>query len=104
MLNGLSAAASAPVGWAVANSAVASPAARLGRMKCTDLLLMVVLERLLLLGVALLELLLLHHRGACVVFFLSDPLLLEVLHFRVVLLVCIAATCWACCSSVLICS
>lgn len=52
-----------------------------------DLLLMVVLERLLLLGVALLELLLLHHMGACVVFFLPHPLLLEVLHFRVVFLV-----------------
>ena len=35
----------------------------------------------------LLELLLLHRMGACVVFFLSDPLLLEVLHFRVVPLV-----------------
>jgi len=53
----------------------------------TDLLVMVVLERLLLLRVALLELLLLHHMSACIVFFLSDPLLLEVLHFRVVFLV-----------------
>ncbi|HEY2484305.1 MAG TPA: hypothetical protein VGI36_04110, partial [Candidatus Binataceae bacterium] len=51
-----------------------------------DLLLMVALERLLLLGVALLELLL-HHMGTCVVFLLSDALLLEVLHFRVVPLV-----------------
>ena len=48
---------------------------------------MVALERLLLLSVALLELLLLDHMGARVVFFLSVPLLLEVLHFPVVLLV-----------------
>jgi hypothetical protein len=81
------AAASARVGWAVATSAVASPAARRGRMERVDLLLMVALERLLLLGVALLELLLLHHMGTCVVFLLSDALLLEVLHFRVVPLV-----------------
>lgn len=78
------AAAFARVGWAVATSAVASPAARRGRMERADLLLMVALERLLLLGVALLELLLLHHTGTCVVFLLSDALLLEVLHFRVV--------------------
>ena len=56
-------------------------------MGCADLLLVVVLERFLLLGVALSELLLLHHMGACVVFFLPDPLLLEVLHFGVVFLV-----------------
>ena len=64
------AAASARVGWwAVATSAVASPAARRGRMERADLLLMVALERLLLLGVALLELLLRHHMDLCVVLF-----------------------------------
>jgi hypothetical protein len=56
-------------------------------MERADLLLMVAFERLLLLGVALLELLLLHHMGTCVVFLLSDALLFEALHFRVVPLV-----------------
>ena len=80
-------AAATRVGWAVATSAVASSATRGGWMERAHLLLMVALERLLLLGVALLELLLLHHMGARVVFFLFNPLLLEVLHFRVVRLV-----------------
>jgi hypothetical protein len=71
----------------VATPVVASPAARRGRMERADLLLMVALERLLRLGVALLELLLLHHMRTCVVFLLSDALLLEVLRFRVVPLV-----------------
>ena len=56
------------------------------RMVGLHLLLMVMLERLLLFGVALGLLLLRRHVGARVRLFLLHPLLLEVLGFRVVLL------------------
>jgi len=85
--------AAAATGWrpgmastATVLASVAVATATRWRMVGLHLLLMKMLQRLLLLGVALRELLLLHHVSSRVRLFQFHPLLLEVLHLGVMLL------------------